>query len=206
MRYEVHVPSTYQGKKQGAEEAVKTYHAEHFPEEPAEVVVEGRKYPSGSGTPRPEQPFSITGFSAVEEAARERVAQVEAKLADEGDTEPRAGVRRLVIAPESGLKVNLRQLGVYDHTVTVAKDLDTGDTSVGVSDGVRFPLRDVIATALRKGGFREHTVGETYTQRMARRGITVDKQDPYVSMGHQSRYVFLEQSAKRAMAGFPVRS
>ena len=202
MRYEIHVPSTYLLKIKAAEQAVRTYHAEHLPDEPIEVAMDGQKFPSGENTNRPEQPFSIIGLTEVEKAARERVSQIETALVGR---KSKQDVRRLIIAPESGLELDIKRLGIYDRTVTVAKDIDTGESAVGTSDGVRFPLWDVIVTAFSEGGFKTHTVGETFSKRMAKRGIKVDKQDPYVAMGHESRGVYLEQSARRALSKLPSR-
>jgi hypothetical protein len=205
MIYEVHVPSTYVGKVAGAEQAVRKKHNTTQPEEPIEVKIDFRKFPSGAGTKRPEQPFAVGNLNNVIDAANERVAQVEATLQEEGDTTPKPNTRRLIVAQESGLKLNLLKLGVFDHTVAVVKDLDTGDTGTGISDGVRFPIRDVIATAMMKGGFREHTVGETFAKRMARRGIEVNKQNPYPAMGHKSRDIFIAQATDLATQQLSAR-
>lgn len=204
MKYEVYVPSTYSGKVTGAETAVSRYHERIFGDKPMELKVVSRKFPSGAGTPRPEQPFSIGNLDNVVSAAHERVAQIEEALREDGVTST-ADNQRLVVAQESGLRLDLKRVGVYDHTVAVVKDLESEDTATGISEGVRFPTRDVVRTVFRRGGFRDNTVGDTFARRMAKEGEVVNRQDPYPAMGHASRDTFILQATEKAMQQLPPR-
>jgi hypothetical protein len=208
MRYEVHVPSTHVGKVTSAETATKNYHLRNFGDQPIEVVIDSRAFPSGRGSPRPEIPFSVGSLKSTLLAANVRVEQVETALNDEANSD--ADVE-LIIAQENGLRLGWGRnkkgrvsFGIYDHTVALVKDMASSNTFIGVSTGVRCLTRDFVSAALKKGGLRKNTATDILSQRMLKRGVIVDKQNPHLALGYPSRDVFILEATENALMQVPL--
>lgn len=178
MKYvDVYIPSTYQGKIDAATHAVETVCPG------TEAIPHPIKASSGIN----EQPL---GRRQTERGARNRAANLETTF---GNNVPAEGV---IVSTESGVFFSLRRFGFVDRTIAYAKDLATQRDAVAISDGVRFPTRDVIQTLRKPGGFKKNTVGQSITERLGG-----NHQDPHLQVDrHVSRNVFLEQAATRAVS------
>ncbi len=212
QKYQVHAPSVQSGKVGGAKEGARAYQRKHYPDTPTIAIeLDARKFPSGEGQPRPEQPIAVNGYREIEEAVDARIAQFDEALALEGDG-PKEGVIRLTVAQESGVHIDFTD---PDHTVTEdvtvckVKNLDTGEVSKDISDPVPVLPEDVERVVmLILSGVMSTTIGKVVQERLAKKGIQVDHQDWYVQYDapnndnpqtkNKPRAYYIKQASKRA--------
>ena len=182
---DVFVPSTYQGKIDAAKRALQMQYEEPVAITPHIPTSELKVY-SGIN----EQPV---GRRETTRGAKNRAEGYKEKYATEIASSTAS--EKFLVSMESGIFFSLRKFGVYDKTVAYVEDLTTGKSATAISDGVRFPIQDVISALFIKGGFKKNTVGKSITTRLGG-----DKQDPHTQVDqHTSRIIFLNQAADKAL-------
>lgn len=196
MRFEVHVPSSKPIKVGAAQKAI----VGHFGIVPADVSLHSMSL-SEDGK-RATQPVAIFGYRGIRRAAEVRIAQMELQL---GSYTPKTDVEELVVAQESGLKVNsplfwLTRGFTCEATVAVIKDRRTGVQVDGVSPGVKVRLCDIPALMNDDRFVVWHGVIEQALKRQGRTE-TVDDIDWYqqYDAGSPSRADCIAEATRRAV-------
>ncbi len=230
MKYKIYIASIHAGKKAAGEQAAREHHAAHYQDRLLEeIIVDARKYPEVvSGKRRRSiSPVALSGYTLIEEACLLRVEQVSERLRNEGQSTSQPDVQRLIVAQESGMKVNnireWRRKGVVnDLTIAAVRDLDNPQqpTVMAVSDGIRVRLRDFMQTILTNtlshvtfGLVEPVTIGHVVQKRLAKKHIQVDHQDWYASYDasderhrlicNESRAYYIAQASVRAVLKLP---
>lgn len=174
-KYAIYAPSTQQGKVAGSVIAARAYQRAHLlgGSTTLAMQVDARKFASGTGQERPNQPIAYGNYQPIQDAALVRISQFESVL--EHEPRPLQGAIRLIVAQESGIYINPENPGFgEDVTICAIKNLDTGWIGYGRSDAVLIAQEDI--DLIQEG----ETIGIVVARLLKERcGIEVDHQDWY---------------------------